>query len=166
MQTLESQKEKALADPEAFATMVVEGRIKARGMDRTLGPVGEVYPNVAPPARATANEEAADPDSEVEDVRQARAGEGQVFGEIPSAQNVVRMPHVNWTKYHIVGESLDKLHKEQRARPVAGQPLRDEDMRPRERAPESVIAAPYDPWKDKLAEKVKVGRRRSGGKKG
>lgn len=83
------------------------------------------------------------------------------FGDIPSSQNVVRMPPINWAQYHIVGESLDKLHEEQRVRPSPGQPARDEDLRPRERAPESVIAAPYNPWTDKVG--TKEGRTRSSG---
>ena len=88
------------------------------------------------------------------------------FGELPTAQKVVRMPPVNWAKYHIVGESLDKLHEEQRIRPAQGQPLRDDDLRPKERGAESVIARAYDPWKDGLVKKEKGVRTRSGGKKG
>ena len=74
--------------------------------------------------------------------------------EIPGSQNVVRMPPVNWAQYHIVGESLDKLHEEQRRRPVGGDII-GEELRPREggraRGEEHVIARPYDPFVDKLA---------------
>ena len=72
--------------------------------------------------------------------------------EIPGSQNVVRAPPINWAQYHIVGESLDKLHEEQRRRPVGGEPIGEEDLRPKERAraPEHVIAKPYDPFVDKL----------------
>ena len=78
--------------------------------------------------------------------------------EIPGSQNIVRMPPVNWAQYHIVGESLDKLHEEQRRRPVGGEVVGEEEMRPRERerGEEHVIARPYDPFVDKLAP---VGRR-------
>ena len=168
MQTLEKQKEAAVANPEAFARDVASGKIKARGMRDILGPIGEMPPGLASVdsnlegERATAVEEDAVEmdDSEDEDDKPT-AEPGSAFGEIPSEQNVVRMPPINWAKYHIVGESLDKLHAEQRARPVAGQPLRDEDLKPRQRAPEHVIAAPYDPWRDKLEVKEK-GRTRSG----
>lgn len=175
MQTLERQKEAAVANPEAFARDVASGKIKARGMQGILGPVGEVqdgFNGVDSRRKEELNGRPADDvedgvemdDSEDEDDKPT-AETSRVFGEIPSEQNVVRMPPVNWTKYHIVGESLDKLHEEQRSRPVAGQPLRDEDLKPKQRAPEHVIASPYDPWRDKLDVKEK-GRTRSGRGKG
>lgn len=157
MQTLEEQKSTAMAHPEAFARGVSEGKVKARGVQGII---------------PTADEQDQTGDSEEDDVATGShhaldAGDGSEaykhFGIIPSAQNVVRMPPVNWAKYHIVGESLDKLHEEQRARPSQGQPLRDEDLRPRERASESVIAAPYNPWVDKVGEKPT--RTRSGAKR-
>lgn len=155
MKTLEEQKIKAMDDPEAFARGVSEGRIQARAVQGII---------------PTADEQDQDEDSEDEvntdNHQSTRAEDGvkaEPFGTIPSAQNVVRMPPVNWAKYHIVGESLDKLHEEQRARPNPGQPLRDGDLRPRERAPESVIAAPYNPWVDKVGEKPT--RTRNGAKR-
>ena len=171
MQTLEEQKEAAVANPEAFARDVASGKIKVRGMRDILGPVGamptdindessgregELHPSLADDVK---DREEMD-DSETQDDKSA-AQLNSDFGEIPSEQNVVRMPPINWAKYHIVGESLDKLHAEQRARPVAGQPLRDEDLKPKPRAPEHVIASPYDPWRDKLEGKEKS-RTRSG----
>ena len=175
MQTLEQQKEAAVANPEAFARDVASGKIKARGMRDVLGPVGEMprdLPGMDPRRRGEMGGGSADQveegvvmeDSEEEENEPA-AEPTHAFGEIPSEQNVVRMPPINWAKYHIVGESLDKLHEEQRTRPVAGQPLRDEDLKPKQRAPEHVIAAPYDPWRDKLEAKEK-GRTRSGRGKG
>ena len=68
------------------------------------------------------------------------------FGQFPNPQNVVRCPPINWAKYHIVGDSLDKLHEEQRQRPEPGQPRRDEYGRP----PEDIVAAPYRPFIDML----------------
>jgi hypothetical protein len=68
------------------------------------------------------------------------------FGKFPNPQNVVRCPPINWAKYHVVGDSLDKLHEEQRQRPATGSPRRDEYGRP----PEHVVAAPYRPFVDKL----------------
>lgn len=169
MQALERQKEVAVADPEAFARDVASGRIKARRMRGILGPVGEVREGADAGRDAmgdgTSVDDAGAMDGSGDEGDGAAAGTNSAFGEIPSEQNVVRMPPINWTKYHIVGESLDKLHEEQRARPVAGQPLRDEDLRPRQRAPEHVIASPYDPWRDKLDVKEK-GRTRSGRGKG
>ena len=171
MQTLEKQKEAAVANPETFARDVVSGKIKARGMRDILGPVGEMPNDIYGVSSGRegelhasladdANDRGEMDDSETEDDKSA-AQVNSDFGEIPSEQNVVRMPPINWAKYHIVGESLDKLHAEQRARPVAGQPLRDEDLKPKPRALEHVIASPYDPWRDKLEGKEKS-RTRSG----
>ena len=87
--------------------------------------------------------------------------------EIPGSQNVVRMPPINWAQYHIVGESLNKLHEEQRRRPVGGEVVGEEELRPREggreRGEEHVIARPYDPFVDKLAPGGRRGREGVGG---
>lgn len=67
------------------------------------------------------------------------------FARIPGPQNVVRMPHVNWDKYHIVGEPLDRMHEQQRRWPGSfayGQ----------NRGRESTVAAPYSPFLDALEE--------------
>ncbi|KAG9527212.1 hypothetical protein KCU93_g5362, partial [Aureobasidium melanogenum] len=62
------------------------------------------------------------------------------FPAIPLPQDVVRCPPIEWSKYNIVGESLDKLHRDQQARPGdAASSQRD-----------SVVAAPYNPFLDKL----------------
>jgi hypothetical protein len=44
------------------------------------------------------------------------------WGQLPKPQNVVRCPPVNWNKYAVVGESLDKLHADQVKRPTEGKP--------------------------------------------
>ena len=68
------------------------------------------------------------------------------LGKIPTPQNVVRMPPINWAKYQIVGESLDKMHAEQLRRPSPGETRREESQR----APEHTLASPYRPLVDKL----------------
>ena len=180
MQTLERQKEAAVADPEAFARDVAGGKIRARGMRGILGPVGEVREGFdGGNTTRTGGVDGGSADGgggggeahglgdgdDGDDDATVGMGGGAAFGEIPSGQNVVRMPPVNWAKYHIVGASLDKLHEEQRSRPVAGQPLRDGDVKLKPRAPEHVVASPYDPWRDRLDGKDK-GRTRSGRGKG
>ena len=62
------------------------------------------------------------------------------FPAVPLPQDVVRCPPIEWAKYNIVGESLDKLHSEQQARPG------DAALSQRE----SVVAASYNPFLDKL----------------
>ncbi|MCJ1451778.1 hypothetical protein MMC28_002118 [Mycoblastus sanguinarius] len=178
LKTLERQKQVAIADPESFGRDVAEGKIRAR-------PTQGILPATTYSADAEGYDDDDDDDDmkEMDDTDTVRGhleGDtgsksdvgGKSFGDIPTPQNVVRMPPINWAKYHIVGESLDKLHEEQRSRPMEGRVMRDEDLR----APETVIARPYDPWVDRVGaggEKIggengkgMGGRTRSGGKKG
>lgn len=62
------------------------------------------------------------------------------FPPIPGAQEVVRCPPIEWAKYQILGEPLDKLHREQQLRPGIG------GVQGRE----SAIAAAYSPFVDRL----------------
>jgi len=52
------------------------------------------------------------------------------FDNIPRPQNVVRCPPIEWAKYHIVGESLEKMHNFQQAT--------------------SEVASPYNPFRDTI----------------
>lgn len=143
MKNLEQQKKAAVADPERFAAAVANGKVKTiSGNGLVVGPTLEVELKTSPD-----DFQDSALDSDLDDEQPLR--EGPRFENIPGPQNVVRMPPVNWAKYHIIGESLDRLHEEQRARPTPGQPRRDEDLL---KAPEHVIAAPYNPWTDKVAE--------------
>lgn len=49
---------------------------------------------------------------------------------------MVRCPPIEWAKYHVVGEALDKLHMEQQDGA---------------QGTESVIAGPYNPFVDRLS---------------
>ncbi|GAB7357025.1 hypothetical protein MBLNU459_g7851t1 [Dothideomycetes sp. NU459] len=62
------------------------------------------------------------------------------FRPIPKPQEVVRCPPIEWTRYNVIGESLDKLHRQQQLRPGNG------DVTARD----SVVAARYDPFLDTL----------------
>ena len=70
------------------------------------------------------------------------------FAPLPRPQNVFRMPPINWAKYHVVGDSLDKMHEEQRARPTLGQPGQPNQPDSGPPAPPYVMAAPYSPLKE------------------
>ncbi|KAI9709255.1 MAG: hypothetical protein M1820_003375 [Bogoriella megaspora] len=80
------------------------------------------------------------------------------FPKLPEMQNVFRCPPVNWAKYHVMGESLDKLHAEQQRRPHPGEPQLDPgqvNAVPAQldhlgRAQEHVLAAPYSMFDDRL----------------
>ncbi|KAK5130670.1 hypothetical protein LTR08_001831 [Meristemomyces frigidus] len=83
------------------------------------------------------------------------SGKPAEFPRIPGPQNVVRMPHINWEKYHIVGEPLDRMHEQQRRWPgnfAYGQ----------DRGREFTVAAPYSPFLDVLDGQGSGSRKDSG----
>lgn len=140
IQTLDRMKEAAAADPEGFARELAAGRLRTE--DR-----GAVVQFSEGDAMDT------DEDNK-EGVKQAQ-GDGTTttskFGRIPPPQNVVRMPPINWAKYQVVGEPLDRMHEEQLHRPNLGEPRR-------EPAPEHVLASPYRPLVDQLESPARLGR--------
>ena len=83
------------------------------------------------------------------------------FAPIPQPQNIVRCPPVNWAKYHLVGESLDKMHNEQKRYPGANEPPRTHQGT---KAPPHAVAAPYSPFLDGMSDPSKSHQR--GAKKG
>jgi hypothetical protein len=91
--------------------------------------------------KAAKSDEDSDSDSSEEE------DEGK-FGAPPKAQNIVRMPPVNWAKYQVVGDSLDKLHNAQRQRPTPGAPYVDMDADDEMGPDEYMMAGPYDPYRD------------------
>ncbi|KAF7596139.1 hypothetical protein BBP40_003037 [Aspergillus hancockii] len=131
---LERLKAAAAADPERFARELAAGNLTAKD------PGGFV------------NFTHTDDDDEEEDDGLENSKE-RGMETIPTPQNVVRMPPINWSKYQIVGEPLDRMHEEQRQRPSLGEPRREE---PTQRAQEHVLASPYRPLVDKLESPDKV----------
>jgi hypothetical protein len=81
---------------------------------------------------------------------------------IPQPQNVVRCPPVNWAKYHIVGEPLDKMHEEQRKWPGQSVPPRTQSGA---RLPPHAIAAPYSPFTDGIGKSSSTAQSSKGSKK-
>ncbi|KKK20888.1 hypothetical protein P175DRAFT_0439888 [Aspergillus ochraceoroseus IBT 24754] len=129
IQTLEKMKKAAAADPEKFARELAAGNLSAKDAG---GFINFTHDD--------------DDDAEV-------STDLSRLGKLPTPQNVVRMPPVNWAKYHVLGESLDKMHEEQRRRPSAAEPRRDDST---QRAPEHVLASPYRPLVDKLESPTKA----------
>lgn len=87
--------------------------------------------------------------------------------KFPEAQNIYRCPPINWSQYAVEGEALDKLHHEQQTRPTLGMPALlgangtyeftgvgnpDDGKKIVEG-----VAAPFDPFRDKLLTKPKGG---------
>ncbi|KAE8150268.1 hypothetical protein BDV25DRAFT_113591 [Aspergillus avenaceus] len=124
IRTLERLKKAAAADPEGFARELAAGNLTARDPG---GLVNFTH----------------DEDTE------GRGGRTT----LPTPQNVVRMPPINWSKYQVVGEPLDRMHEDQRRRPSLGEPRREEST---QRAQEHILASPYRPLVDKLESPDKV----------
>ncbi|KAI4102084.1 MAG: hypothetical protein L6R37_004591 [Teloschistes peruensis] len=134
LSTLDQQKKQAALDPEGFSKAIASGEIRTRSTGVLESSLEVSQPNNRNELGGSVNEAVAD-------TKMSK------FGNIPGPQNIVRCPPVNWAKYHVVGESLDRLHEEQRRRPVNYQSNTGELQ---VRGEEHVVAAPYDPWKDQL----------------
>lgn len=132
--TLEKMKEAAAEDPEKFARELSAGKLSRKDQGGFIDFNHE--------------EDTEDENTEIPD---AGARRGSELGTLPEPQNVVRMPPINWAKYQVVGESLDKMHEEQLRRPSTGEPRRDEMP-----APEYTLASPYRPLVDKLESPTKA----------
>lgn len=61
--------------------------------------------------------------------------ESSTFPRLPAMQSIFRCPPINWAKYHVIGEALDKMHEEQLNRHGRSTASRS-------------IAAPYSPFLD------------------
>lgn len=86
--------------------------------------------------------------------------------KFPEKQELYRCPPINWSQYAVEGEALDRLHHEQQTRPTLGTPAilgangtfeftgvpNPDDGKKIEG-----IAAPFDPFRDKLLTKPKGG---------
>jgi hypothetical protein len=127
IQALDRLKESAAADPERFAHQLAAGTLKTEDH----GTVIQFSANAA-----------TDDEDEEAGPKPTNLSPASNFGHIPIPQNVVRMPPINWGKYQVVGESLDRMHEEQLQRPSPGEPG--------QRAPEHLLASPYRPLVDQL----------------
>ncbi|EEP76522.1 predicted protein [Uncinocarpus reesii 1704] len=108
IRTLDKLKQAAAESPETFAREIIKGNLVVSGGEMDIFSL-----------------QSHEGDGEESDHgHQKKEGQNTspALGTIPKLQNVVRMPPVNWAKYHIVGEPLDRLHEEQRRRPSLGEP--------------------------------------------
>ena len=179
LKTLERQKKIARADPEAFAADLVAGRIKTVRSSDGLGIFApqpqkqedhattkkEMIDQDHRPVAMNHNEEEQQQHQKQHQKQQppspADSQRRSQFDDMPGPQNIIRTPPINWAKYHIVGEPLDRLHEEQTTRPTPGQPRRDGDeSSPLGLGPKHMIAAPYSPWTDKLSSSEGYSSRR------
>lgn len=116
----------ALENPEQFVEDLKEGKL----------------------SQSTSNGIIFDQDSDESDgERNVTKKDDSKFGKLPTGQNIARCPPIEWSKYHINGEPLDRLHELQKQYPgvteealMHGLPLQQHE-----------IAAPYRPFTDQLA---------------
>ncbi|CAG8978187.1 hypothetical protein HYALB_00011422 [Hymenoscyphus albidus] len=143
IQMLQKIKERAVADPHAFTTALVNGELGKEG-----------------PSVPLYTDDDDDVDEEDEDEKTNVDIENKKWPKLPKPQNVVRTPPINWTQYAVVGDPLDKLHNDQVSRPSEGKPQKlgpdgalvfggDGVRRPADFG----IAAPYSPLRDRLDKK-------------
>lgn len=131
LQTLEKLKQAAIAQPELFAEELAAGRLR-QDTDHSN------------PLQATFESDSSNEENDEDETAESVEPESK-FPKFPTMQNVFRAPPINWARYNVVGEPLDRMHEEQRLRPGHIDVLKDD-------VPEHVIAAPYSPFTDKLPE--------------
>ena len=141
------RKQQAIQDPHAFVRSLQE-----QHNDQQRMPAGILTPTLSDIAEQAAKESAdgrsgGDNMGARKDSAQFNAADKEIprFPTIPQPQNDERCPPVNWAKYHVVGESLDKLHEEQKRYPGSSEPPRAQNGT---RAPPHRVAAPYSPFVD------------------
>lgn len=139
LKTLDRLKDTVAANPEEFARELAAGHLHTenRGAVIQFTDEGAIDSDDDTKGNATHTENAGSSPSS--------------FGRFPAPQNIVRMPPINWAKYSVVGEPLDRMHQEQLGRPSPGEPGRGP-------APEHVLAAPYRPLVDRLETPTRPGR--------
>lgn len=171
LQALEQLKALAVQDPVAFTQELVAGRVKTQTntggiLGPTLGPMDSLFKD------AVTEEVKNEGDKTMKNSTNASEGDTSTtpapisntaskFPQIPAPQNIVRVPPINWAKYGVVGDALDKMHEEQRTNPSPSQPeiLRNSNAQPAqpvldqhqdsaEKAPAYQVAAPYNPLQD------------------
>ncbi|KFY13040.1 hypothetical protein V492_03521 [Pseudogymnoascus sp. VKM F-4246] len=124
---LQRFKNQAMQDPEAFLRAADKGEIRTDG-DATFPEVsdeeeeadGDVDMNGAGEREAKVEEQ-----EEASMKNGAAHAKAQTsFPPLPVPQKVVKVPPINWAKYGVIGDSLDKLHNDQLRNPTPSSPAR------------------------------------------
>lgn len=126
IQDLHRLKNQALQDPAAFIGALERGEIRKAG--------DAVYPALGVTAddKEDEDEEYGDDNAEGRENAQCETNilngsptaKRPSFPPLPQPQKVVSTPAINWAKYGIVGDSLDKLHEDQLQNPTPGSPAK------------------------------------------
>ncbi|KAK8095368.1 hypothetical protein PG999_013390 [Apiospora kogelbergensis] len=153
MVALQKAKEAALEDPEAFIADLESGGVRMTG-----DPASSRRPGSSTSSSSGEDDDGDTRIKDENDVTQPKR-ESKPWSALPAAQNVYRCPPINWSQYAVTGESLDKLHNEQVARPSQGTPATVTpdgryDFKGAGKQEEVVgVAAPYNPLRDKIERK-------------
>ncbi|KAJ4992095.1 hypothetical protein SVAN01_02416 [Stagonosporopsis vannaccii] len=152
LKALEELKHAAVQDPASFMRSLQDQRAQAARahndvLTPTLAGLSDVAQSNGDDSATGQQSGAGRKDSASIDSRTAPK-----FPAIPQPQNVVRCPPIEWAKYHIVGEPLNKMHDEQKKWPGSSEPPK---LANGHRAPPHSVAAPYSPFKDAVGTKSK-----------
>ncbi|KAK8089486.1 hypothetical protein PG997_004447 [Apiospora hydei] len=157
MVALQKAKDAALEDPDAFIADLESGGVRMAGDTAGAGrPVS---------SSSSSSSSGADDDTQIKDENGETTTKrrSKPWSALPAAQNVYRCPPINWSQYAVTGESLDRLHNEQLARPSQGAPAtvapdgRYEFKGAGKQEEVVGVAAPYNPLRDKIERKKPKG---------
>ncbi|KAI9730166.1 MAG: hypothetical protein M1818_008260 [Claussenomyces sp. TS43310] len=167
LKTLQEIKGRAAKDPDAFVTALLQGDVRTR-------PDPLFHPGAFDDEREEDGEDDETGESARDsaqrdkvDVSVSDASRKRKWPYLPTPQNVVRAPPINWAQYGVVGDSLEKIHADQVARPMEGQPAkatpdgRVVNVEGGQRKEFLGVAAPYTIGKDSLEK----GGSKKGGKR-
>lgn len=146
LKALAELKTVAVADPRGFVQSIQENRAKvAQTYNDLLTPT---LANLTNAASAEMSDAPAGVDARKDSADMGAPEAKSNFPAVPQPQNIVRCPPVNWAKYHIVGEPLDKMHEEQQKWPGSSEPPR---LQSGLRAPPHEVTRKYSPQKDGIS---------------
>jgi hypothetical protein len=119
---LDKMKQEAMRNPKAFVDDLKTGKLQK-----------PTQPNIAF-------------DTEESDEERKHEHSTSRFGTLPTPQNIVRCPPIEWSKYHVAGEALDTMHDVQQQYPGVTEEALARDLQPQPHE----IAAPYRPFVDRI----------------
>jgi hypothetical protein len=145
LKALEELKAAAVADPQAFVHSLQEQRAQASQSHHDM-----LTPTLSglTDSLGSHDQDTNSADTRKDSTHMEAKPDPPKFPAIPQPQNIVRCPPINWEKYHIVGEPLDKIHEEQKKWPGSAEPPRTKSGH---RAPPYSVAAPYSPFTDGIS---------------
>jgi hypothetical protein len=156
LQTLQRLKEAAVAEPDAY---VAELRERKKRPKKTRSALADILgPTVDEDAlRRIDQDQDNEPDNNVSEGSLTANSAPPKFPDEPAPQNIYRAPPINWNKYSIMGEPLEKIYQEQKVTPGHDHKL-GKKQNPHH------IAAPYSPLKDNIEAKTSNAQRKASSK--